>query len=319
MPRLLILAQFAPAYLERLRRRFEVFHESWLDTAELVDPETLGERLRTQGIDYLVIEADFVLAETFAAAPNLRFVGVCRGEIGPHVDMQAAARHGVTVISTPGRNAVAVAELTLGFMLALARRLPQAHDLVRGGHWDSALTGYGAWGGIELAGRTVGLIGLGEVGRAVARRLRALEMRVLATDPAVPAAPDGMAEMVDLATLLRQSDFVSLHCSLTPETRNLIDAAALAQMKPGVFLINTARAALVDEDALLDALHEGRVAGVALDVHRVEPLPLNSPWLAVDRAILTPHIGGASVDVVSHHSRLITEELERFLGLQKQT
>ncbi len=319
MPRLLILAQFAPAYLERLRRRFEVFHESWLDTAELVDPETLGERLRTQGIDYLVIEADFVLAETFAAAPNLRFVGVCRGEIGPHVDMQAAARHGVTVISTPGRNAVAVAELTLGFMLALARRLPQAHDLVRGGHWDSALTGYGAWGGIELAGRTVGLIGLGEVGRAVARRLRALEMRVLATDPAVPVAPDGLAEMVDLATLLRQSDFVSLHCSLTPETRNLIDAAALAQMKPGVFLINTARAALVDEDALLDALHEGRVAGVALDVHRVEPLPLNSPWLAVDRAILTPHIGGASVDVVSHHSRLIAEELERFLGLQKQT
>lgn len=319
MPRLLILAQFAPAYLERLRRRFEVFHESWLDTAELVDPETLGERLRTQGIDYLVIEADFVLAETFAAAPNLRFVGVCRGEIGPHVDMQAAARHGVTVISTPGRNAVAVAELTLGFMLALARRLPQAHDLVRGGHWDSALTGYGAWGGIELAGRTVGLIGLGEVGRAVARRLRALEMRVLATDPAVPVAPDGLAEMVDLATLLRQSDFVSLHCSLTPETRNLIDAAALAQMKPGVFFINTARAALVDEDALLDALHEGRVAGVALDVHRVEPLPLNSPWLAVDRAILTPHIGGASVDVVSHHSRLIAEELERFLGLQKQT
>lgn len=318
MPRLLILAQFAPAYLEQLRRRFEVFHESWLDTAELVDPETLGERLRTQGIDYLVIEADFVLAETFAAAPNLRFVGVCRGEIGPHVDMQAAAQHGVTVISTPGRNAVAVAELTLGFMLALARRLPQAHDLVRGGHWDSALTGYGAWGGIELAGRTVGLIGLGEVGSAVARRLRALEMRVLATDPAVPVAPDGMAEMVDLATLLRQSDFISLHCSLTPETRNLIDAAALAQTKPGVFLINTARAALVDEDALLDALHAGRVAGVALDVHRVEPLPLNSPWLAVDRAILTPHIGGASVDVVSHHSRLITEELERFLGLQKQ-
>lgn len=318
MPRLLILAQFAPAYLEQLRRRFEVFHESWLDTAELVDPETLGERLRTQGIDYLVIEADFVLAETFTAAPNLRFVGVCRGEIGPHVDMQAAAQHGVTVISTPGRNAVAVAELTLGFMLALARRLPQAHDLVRGGHWDSALTGYGAWGGIELAGRTVGLIGLGEVGSAVARRLRALEMRVLATDPAVPVAPDGMAEMVDLATLLRQSDFISLHCSLTPETRNLIDAAALAQTKPGVFLINTARAALVDEDALLDALHAGRVAGVALDVHRVEPLPLNSPWLAVDRAILTPHIGGASVDVVSHHSRLITEELERFLGLQKQ-
>lgn len=318
MERLLILAQFAPAYLERLRRRFEVFYESWLDTAELLDPQSLGKRLRRERIDYLVIEADFVLAETFAAAPNLRFVGVCRGEIGPHVDMDAAARHGVTVVSTPGRNAVAVAELALGFMLALARRLPQAHDLVRGGHWDSALTGYGAWGGIELAGRTAGLIGLGAVGRAVAHRLRGLEMRVLATDPFVPAAPDGLAEMVDLATLVRQSDFISLHCPLTPATRNLVDAAFLAQAKPGVFFINTARAALVDEDALLDALHTGHVAGVALDVHRIEPLPPNSPWLAVDRAILTPHIGGASVDVVGHHSRLITEALEEFVRVENQ-
>ena len=315
MKRLLILAQFTPIYLERLRRHFEILHESWLETVELVDPEALGERLHTQGIDYLVIEADFVLAETFAAAPNLRFVGVCRGEIGPHVDMEAAAEHGVMVVSTPGRNAVAVAELTLGLMLALARRIPQAHELVRAGQWDSALTGYGAWGGIELAGRTAGLIGLGAVGRAVAQRLHALDMRVLAFDPFVAAAQAAPAALVDLPTLLRAADFISLHCPLTPQTRHLLDATALAQTKPGIFLINTARAAVVDEDALLDALRSGRVAGAALDVHRIEPLPPNSPWLALDRVILTPHIGGASVDVIGHHSRLITEALEQFAGL----
>ncbi|MBK9233423.1 MAG: phosphoglycerate dehydrogenase [Anaerolineae bacterium] len=315
MKRLLILAQFTPIYLERLRRHFEILHESWLETVELVDPEALGERLRTQGIDYLVIEADFVLAETFAAAPNLRFVGVCRGEIGPHVDMEAAAEHGVMVVSTPGRNAVAVAELTLGLMLALARRIPQAHELVRAGQWDSALTGYGAWGGIELAGRTAGLIGLGAVGRAVAQRLHALDMRVLAFDPFLSAEQAAPAALVDLPTLLRAADFISLHCPLTPQTRHLLDATALAQTKPGIFLINTARAAVVDEDALLDALRSGRVAGAALDVHRVEPLPPNSPWLALDRVILTPHIGGASVDVIGHHSRLITEALEQFVGL----
>ena len=315
MKRLLILAQFAPAYVERLRRHFEVWHESWLDTAELVDPQMLGERLHTQGIDYLIIEADFVLAETFAAAPNLRFVGVCRGEIGPHVDMEAAAEHDVTVVSTPGRNAVAVAELTLGLMLALARRIPQAHELVRAGQWDSALTGYGAWGGIELAGRTAGLIGLGAVGRVVAQRLHALEMRILAYDPFLSAEQAAPAALVELPTLLHAADFISLHCPLTPQTRHLLDATALAQTKPGVFLINTARAAIVDEDAQLAALRSGRVAGAALDVHRVEPLPPNSPWLALDRVILTPHIGGASVDVIGHHSRLITEALEQFAGL----
>lgn len=315
MPKLLILAQFADSCLERLRRHFEVLHESWLDHGELRDPEMLGRRLHSEGIDFLVIEADFVLAETFDAAPNLRFVGVCRGEIGPHVDMETAARRGVTVISTPGRNAVAVAELTLGLMLALARRIPQAHDLIRAGQWDSALAGYGAWGGIELAGRTAGLIGLGAVGQAVAQRLHAMQMRVLAYDPFLVAEQAPPATLVELPTLLRESDFISLHCPLTPATRNLLDAAALAQTRPGVFIINTARAAVADEDALLDALQARHIAGLALDVHRIEPLPPNSPWLTIDRVILTPHIGGASVDVIGHHSRLITEALEQFIGV----
>lgn len=312
MPRLLILAQFAPAYVERLRSRFDVIYESWLDTGELADPEALGERLHGESIDCLVIEADFVTAETVAAAPNLRFVGVCRGEIGPHVDLPAAAQAGVAVVNTPGRNAVAVAELTLGLMVCLARRIPQAHALVRSGRWDSPLAGYGGWGGVELAGRTAGLIGLGAVGRAVARRLAALDMRVLAYDPYVADAGALPVQLAGLDELLAAADFVSLHCALTAQTRGLLDAAGLGRMKPGAYLVNTARAALVDEEALLAALRQGRLAGAALDVFRVEPLPLNSPWLALDNVLLTPHIGGATLDVVAHHSAVMAAALERF-------
>lgn len=316
MQRILILAQFAPDCLERLRQRFDVIYESWLETGELADPEALGARLAAEDIDFLVVEADFVMAETFQAAPDLRFVGVCRGDIGPHVDLDAARQYGVAVANTPGRNAVAVAELTVGLMLALARRLPQAHELVRSGHWESPLAGYATWGGVELAGRTAGLIGLGAIGRAVARRLQALEMRVLAHDPYVdPSAGDG-CRLVDLDILLETADFVSLHCPLTPQTRSLLDGRALACMKPSTYLVNTARAGLVHEEALLATLREGRLAGAALDVHRIEPLPLSSPFLALENVILTPHIGGATVDVVTHHSRQMVEALERYLEVR---
>ncbi len=312
MSRILILAQFAEAYLARLRQRFDVIYEPWLETGALADPVELGERLAAGGIDFLVIEADFIFSETFEAAPNLRFVGVCRGDVGPHVDLDAAAKHGATVVTTPGRNAVAVAELTVGLLLSLARRIPQAHDLIRRGAWDSPLDGYGRWGGVELAGRTAGLIGLGAIGRQVARRLLALEMRVLAYDPYVREGTGLAVELTDKTTLLVESDFVSIHCPLTAETRGLLDALALARMKPGAYLVNTARAAIINEAALVAALREHRIAGAALDVFPVEPLPTSSALLGLDNVILTPHIGGATAGVVTHHSQMITEAIESY-------
>lgn len=313
----LILAPFSEDALARLREHGEVVYEPWLVTGELADPEALGARLATEGFDVLVLEADFVFEETLDAAPGLRFIGVCRGEIGPHVDCAAAARRGVVVVNTPGRNAVAVAELTVGLILALARRIPAAHAMIRAGQWKSAVDNLTGWQGVELQGKTAGLIGYGAVGRQVARRLAAFDMRLLAYDPFV-AKPDsqgfpGEPRFVSLDDLLAASDFVSLHCPLNQHTRGLLDARALALMKPTACLINTARAAIVDEPALLDALRTGRIAGAGLDVHLVEPLPPGSPWLALENVVLTPHIGGATADVARHHSEMILTDVQRWL------
>ena len=168
-----------------------------------------------------------------------------------------------------------------------------------------------------MAGRTVGLVGLGAVGQEVARRLVAFAMTVLAHDPPVAADRGNPLrlppEFVSLAELLQRSDFVSIHTPLTVETRGLIGARELGLMKPSAYLVNTARAAIVDEEALLAALRERRIAGAGLDVYNVEPLPPNSPWLRLDNVVLTPHIGGATSDVVRHQSHMIVADIERWL------
>jgi len=310
----LVLAPFTADGLEALRLHGGVLYEPWPETGKLWDPEELGERLTREGFDALVIEADFVLEETLSAAPGLRFIGVCRGDVGPHVDLEAAAERGVVVVNTPGRNAVAVAELTVGLMLALARRIPDAHTAVRRGDWHGALDGYSTWQGTELAGKTAGLVGFGAVGRQVARRLLAFDMTLLAYDPHVLERSDAKGvRFVALAELLQRSDFVSLHAALTCGTRGLLSERELGLMRRSAFLINTARAAIVDEEALLAALREQRIAGAALDVHSIEPLPPNSPWLRLDNVILTPHMGGATADVARHQSHLITDDLGRWL------
>ncbi len=297
-------------------------YEPWLETGQIADPVELGVRLEEGGFDVLIIEADFVFEETFAAAPGLRFVGACRGDIGEHIDLDAALARGLTVVNTPGRNAVAVAELTIGLMLGLARRIAAAHAMIRGGQWASAVDNLTAWQGIELSGKTAGLIGYGRVAREVARRLAAFEMEVIAYDPIASQAGDGTkggacASLVGLEELLSRSDFVSIHAAVNAESRGLLGALELSWMKPSAYLINTARAAIVDEGALLDALRAGQMAGAGLDVYRVEPLPPDSPWLALDNVLLTPHMGGATGDVVRRHSEMILSDLRRWLQGQR--
>jgi len=308
----LSLAPFDGEALARLAANgIETIVESWRDTDRLADPEELGVRLQEMGAELLIMEADFVTEETFEAAPHLRLVGVCRGRVGAHVDLDAATERGVLVLHTPGRNAVAVAELVLALMLMLARRIPEATRLVRSGAWDSPLCAV-RWGGAELAGKTAGLVGLGAVGREVARRLRAFDVEVVAHDPYVSQASAPDAHLVSLDELLRRSDFVSLHCTSSRETYGLIGEEELGRMKPTAFLINTARAAIVDEAALLDALRTGSIAGAALDVFNVEPLPSHHPFLRLDNVILTPHIGGAPDDVVRRHSWMLTHDILRW-------
>ncbi|MGN6696905.1 MAG: phosphoglycerate dehydrogenase [Thermomicrobiales bacterium] len=223
----------------------------------------------------------------FAAAPRLRVVSA--GGVGyDHIDLAAATRHGVAVCICAGCNNHAVSELALGMMLALARQILPADRAVREGGWPRLV-------GPELWGKTLGIVGLGRVGKSIALLGRGLGMRVLATDIQwdVTFATEHQISYVPLPRLLRESDFVSLHCPLTPQTRGLLNAARLAQMKPTAYLINTARGPIVEEAALVAALRDGRIAGAGLDVFEHEPHPAN-PYVAFPNVVLAPHLGGAT-------------------------
>lgn len=225
--------------------------------------------------------------EVFAAAPRLRVVSA--GGVGyDHIDLDAATRHGVAVCICAGCNNHAVSELAVGMMLVLARQILPADRAVREGGWPRLV-------GPELWGKTLGIVGLGRVGKSVALIGRGLGMRVLATDIQwdVTFANEHQISYVPLPRLLRESDFVSLHCPLTPQTRGLMNAARLAQMKPTAYLINTARGPIVEESALVAALHEGRIAGAGLDVFAQEPHPAN-PYVKFPNVVLTSHLGGAT-------------------------
>ena len=312
--RALILAPFDSACLDRLRTQLDVAYESWTDTRKLQDPDALGARLRADDIGVLIVEADFVFDEVFEAAPGLRLVGVCRNALN-QVDIDSATAHGVAVTHAPGRNTNAVAEMTLGLMLSLARRIPDANTLVHGGGWRDPAAAYGAFRGREIAAATVGVVGFGQIGREVARKCVALGATVLAYDPIVPerqvtALGATQASLEDLAS---RADLVTFHVPERDETRRMVDAAFLARLKPGAFLVNTSAGGVVDSDALTDALATGRLAGAALDVFDGHPLPLSSGLIGAPNLILTPHIGGSTAETITRHSQIMAEEIERLL------
>jgi len=309
----LVLAPFEQNALARLRALGPVTYEPWTTTHRLRDPEELGAGLKAGGFAAVVIEADFLFEETFAAAaPGLRFVGLCRGALN-QVDLEAATRHGVAVVHTPGRNAPAVAEHTLGLMLALLHRIPEAHQYVAAGRWQDPTAAYVELQGSELGGKTVGIVGLGAIGRLVARRLRAFDVRLLAYDPYLDddAVRRCGATPATLEALLGESDVVTLHAPPPANGRPLLTAGEFARMKPAALLVNTASGALVDETALADALQRKALGGAALDVFAGQPLPPSSQLLRLPNMVLTPHIGGATVETVARHSAMIAEDLER--------
>ena len=313
--RALILAPFSGTYLARLRRSIDVVYESWIETNTLQDPDQLGARLAAEDISVLIVEADFVFEEVFDAAPGLRLVGICRNALN-QVDIESATAHGVAVTHAPGRNTNAVAEMTLGLMFSLARRIPQADRLVTGAGWRDPTIGYRLFRGTEIAGSTVGVVGFGQIGREVARKCVALGARVLVHDPfvagrqvrAVGAVP------VELRRLTAASDFITLHVPDNEATHRLVGAAFLARMKAGAFLVNTGAGSCVDPSALAAALEAGAIAGAALDVFDGHPLPATSPLISAPNVILTPHIAGATAQTVDRHSRMMTGEIERLLA-----
>ncbi|MGH9478675.1 MAG: hydroxyacid dehydrogenase [Terriglobales bacterium] len=255
----------------------------------------------------IVRSAVKVTAELMAAAPRLRVVG--RAGVGvDNVDVAAASARSIVVMNTPGGSSIAVAELTMAMILALARQLPRADASTRAGQWEKK-----SLEGVELHGKTLGLVGCGRIARAVAVRARAFDMHVLGCDPV--ASPDATAagiEVVDIDRVLDQSDYLSLHVSLTPQSHNLLNAAALAKIKPGVRIINCSRGEVVDEDALQQALLSGRVAGAALDVFHREP-PGALPLFALPNVIATPHIGASTYEAQERVGVAIAVQLRDFL------
>jgi autoinducer 2 (AI-2) kinase len=315
--RALITASFDPAAKARLARHMDVVHEDWKERQSIYfDGTAFAKRIADVGADVLIVEADLVHAEVLDACP-LRMIGVCRGE-PVNVDLELATAKGIPVFHTPGRNADAVADLTLAFMLMLARHLPAVWTTYHNGEAKRVeqasdyLAMYTRFTGVELGGRTIGLVGLGAVGREVAARLAAFKARVLAFDPYVTEAPPDV-ELRDLESLLRESDIVSLHAPVTPETQGMLSAERLALLAPTAFVVNTARAALTDEDALYEMLRMGRLAGAALDVLAQEPLQPGNRFLALPNVIVTPHLGGATQDVTRHQSDIVVDAMERWL------
>jgi len=247
--------------------------------------------------------------------PNLKFIAVSRG--GPvNIDMKAARDHHVLVVNTPGRNASAVAEFTIGAILSETRLIRSGHESLRMGEWRGDL--YRAdRTGRELGEMTVGVVGYGAIGSRVVKLLKPFGCKVLVADPYVQLSAqdrnDGV-EHVALRELLERADVISLHARVTPETTGFIDRDALASMKKGALFINTARGPLVDYQALHDALASGRLGGAMLDTFAVEPVPVDWPLLRLPNVTLTPHIAGASVRTVTVAAEQAAEEVRRFLA-----
>lgn len=312
--RALILAPFDGRQLRRMSAEMCVRYESWLDTRRVSDPDALAARVRDERFSMLVVEADFVFEDMLDVCRALEFVGVCRASVS-HVDVEAATARGVAVVNAPARNARAVAEHALALMLALARRVPQAHRLAASGEWRNPAQGYADMRGVELGGRTLGVVGLGATGGELARICAAMGMNVLAYDPF--AAPSDHAALVDLPALAAESDFISLHAPATPMTAGMIGADFIARMKPSAYLVNCADARLLDQPAVVAALASRRIAGAAFDVFETHPIAPDSPLLALDNAILTPHIGGATEETIARHSAMMADDMLRFVRCVK--
>ncbi len=230
--------------------------------------------------------------ELMEAAPQLKFVA--RAGVGvDNIDLDAATERGIIVMNTPGGNTVATAEHALGLMLALARHIPQGHQSLAEGRWDRKL-----YMGVELRGKTLGIIGFGRVGKTLARLASAFDMNIIAYDPNpdIGGAEKLNVELVDLGTLYAQADFISLHSVYSDDTHHTINADSIKQMKDGARLVNTARGGLIDEAALAKAVRDGKLAGVAVDVYSEEPPSPDHPLLGLDNVIHTPHLAASTTD-----------------------
>mgnify|MGYP002410334897 FL=1 len=311
-----------------------VFERSPRTDKDSLDPDFVSRILRDSEVEVTVVEAQPLPRTVLAAAERLKLIASVR-TTPSNVDLDAARERGIQVTRSPARNAIAVAEFTIAQILNCARMIPFAYTALKRGeyvlppggtpntnskdviwsHPGLPVKPYVVFKGREIAGSTLGIVGFGSIGRLVAERAAALGMRVLFFDPYLPETETEKAERVKtLEELLSRSDFVSLHAKTTAETEGMIDTVALARMKPTAYLVNTARGALIRQSDLVLALRSRTIAGAALDVFETEPLVRGDEIFELDNLIYTPHIGGATKDVIRHHSESVWRNLRAFLA-----
>jgi D-3-phosphoglycerate dehydrogenase / 2-oxoglutarate reductase len=313
MTRALVTAPLRGEGFEKLRRLADVIYDPWIEATPLriYTAEQLAERISSEAADVVVVESDSVSGAVFEL--GLRAIASTRGDPN-NVDIAAATAARIPVLHTPGRNADAVAEMTLALLFAATRHVLTADADVRAGEvFRDGTIPYQRFRAWEVAGRTVGLVGLGAVGRALKWRLEGLGARVIAFDPYNIEAQHNLDE------LLAEADIVSLHAPVTDTTIGMIGAKQFAAMRDGVVFLNTARAQLHDTDALVDALRSGKVSAAGLDHFVGEWLPTDHPLVGMPNVVLTPHIGGATWNTEGRQAQMVADDLEALLSGRRPT
>ena len=301
-PVVLIAEELSAATIEVLGSDFEIRHVDGADRSALLPALAEANAI-------LIRSATKMDAEAVAAAPNLKIIA--RAGVGlDNVDIPAATDANVMVVNAPTSNIVSAAELAIALLMSSARNVVPANIALKDGKWARS-----TFGGVELQGKTVGVVGFGKIGQLVTKRLRAFDMEFVAYDPYVSQAPAGFefVRMVTLDELLAESDFITLHLPKTAETAGLIGTEALAKVKPSVHIINAARGGVLDEAALLAALTEGRVAGVGLDVYATEPCT-DSPLFALDNVVATPHLGASTEEAQEKAGIAVAESVVAYFN-----
>ncbi|MFW9888449.1 MAG: hydroxyacid dehydrogenase [Candidatus Thorarchaeota archaeon] len=316
--KVLITAPFSESGLKLLEDAgLDVQHESWLETGKLYLGDKLLTVIKDGGYDIVIVEGDEVKEEVIEGS-DLKIIASARDNAN-NISISAATAKRIPVIGAPGRNTIAVAELAITLMLSQARRIVTADRLLKNDFmvddYSDFARMYMTTKGFELYGKTVGIIGLGKIGLEVAKRLQAFGVKIIVFDPYVSQERlnEVNAKQVSLEELLRKSDIVTIHCPPTDETKGMLGAEQFRMMKKSAILINTARASITDEYALRQALESGTIAGAGLDVFSMEPVDCDNEFLELQSVIVTPHIGGNTVDTVERQSLLIARDIRAIL------
>ena len=328
-------AEYNEEELKPLYEMGEVVKDGWSLGLPKMSEQELMEK--TKDADMIITSYDDITRNVIEHAPNLKLIA-CTRATPVNVDMAAAKERGIPVLYTPGRNSDSTAEMTIGLMLSVARKIPMAYRALKEGKytgnpdakketkdglkadviWDMKMDApYMVFKGTQLKGKTLGILGYGSIGRRVGHIARAFGMELLIYDPfvgEVDVEEFGIRKAATLEDLMKEADFVTCHMKVTPETTGIVSREMIGLMKPTAYFINASRGAILDEAALIDALKENRIAGAAFDVYASEPIASNHPYIAeLDNVVITPHIAGATDDVLVNHTKQIVSDVRRFL------